>query len=408
MMSSMNDSPAVSDQEPEASPFGWWRTHSRRVWLVVRIAIALVVVAAGLWWMMLSPVKITTHPVTTGMVSAEVMGTGTLEARVTATVGPKMTGLVTEVAVDQGDRVKRGDTLIELEDADYIHQVGVAQADVAVAVAAIDRLEAEKHRAQAVLSMAQLTHQRQEQAAAASASSQQELARTAEALAVAQAELTRAQAAIAEGQRRRVAAEQMLDFQRARLSDTTIQAPFDALVIRRDRDSGDVVTAGSSVLQLASLDEMWITAWVDETQLARLSPGQAARVVFRSEPGVEYPGVVARLGRETDRETREIVVDVRLDRLPDTWALGQRAEVYIGVERKEDVTVLPAELLLRRPGEMGVMVDEDGRARWRSVSVGLHGRDSVEITSGLRPGDIVVSPAKAGAALREGRRISAQ
>jgi len=374
---------------------------------VVKIAVVLVVVAFVVWWLMLSPVKVTTHQVTAGTVSAEVLGTGTLEARVTATVGPKMTGLITRVAVDQGDRVKGDDTLIELEDTDYKQQVGVAEEDVAVAVAAIERLDAEKRKAQAVLSLARLTHQRQEQAAAANASSQQELDRTAEALAIAEAELTRTQAAIAEGQRRRAAAEKTLEFQRARLSDTTVKAPFDALVIRRDRDAGDVVTAGSSVLQLASLDEMWITAWVDETELSRLAAAQSVRVVFRSEPGTEYAGVVARLGRETDRETREIVVDVRVDRLPDTWAIGQRAEVYIGVDQRENVTVIPAGLLLRREGRTGVMVNEGGKARWRTVVVGLHGRENIEIMDGLEPGDVVVSPAAAsGGELTDGRRIA--
>ncbi len=403
----MSNPATVPDSEMNEKPAGWWRRHSRRVWLVVRLVVVLAVIAAGTWWVMLSPVAVTTHRVAVGTVNAEVLGTGTLEARVGATIGPKMAGLITQVTADQGDRVKAGDTLVYLEDADYKQQVGVAEADVAAASAGIDRLRADQRRAEAVRSQAALTHQRQEQAAAANASSQQELDKAAEALAIAEAELTRAIAALVEGQKVVTATERLLDYQRARLHDTTIEAPFDALVVRRDRDAGDVVTAGSSVLQLVSLDEMWITAWVDETELSRLAEGQSTRVVFRSEPGVEYPGVVARLGREADRETREIVVDVRVDRLPDTWALGQRAEVYIGVDRKEDVTVLPAGFVLRRNARTGVMVDEDGKARWRAVVVGLHGRDEVEITSGLASGEIVVSPAVSGGGkLREGRRIA--
>src|SRR5690606_13025535 len=155
------------------------------------------------------------------------------------------------------------------------------------------------------------------------ASSPQELDEAAESLAIAEAERSRAAMAIVEGRKRLVAVERSLDYQQARLHDTTIEAPFDALVVRRDREPGEVVTVGSSVLQLASLAEMWITAWVDETELARLADDQPARVVFRSEPSVDYPGVVARVGREADRETREVVVNVRVDRLPAMWAVGQ-------------------------------------------------------------------------------------
>lgn len=385
----------------------WWQRHGRRVWLAVKVVAALAVAAGLGWWFLLAPVLVMTHTVARGEVTAEVLGTGTLEARVSAIVGPKVAGLITKIAVDQGDRVKAGDTVITLEDTDFRQQVAVAEADVAAAGASIERLRADRSRAEAVHSQAKLTHQRLLSAAASNATSAQEVDKAAEALAIAEAEASRAAAAIAEGAKRLVVAERSLDYQRARLHDTTIEAPFDALLVRRDRDPGDVVTAGSSVLQLVSLQEMWITAWVDETELARLAEGQPARVVFRSEPDAAYPGAVARVGREADRETREVVVDVRVETLPATWAVGQRAEVYIRVARRERVTVLPAALVLVRDGTMGVVVDDGGTARWREITVGLRGREAVEVTGGLSPGDVVVAPASPNAGpLREGRRIT--
>lgn len=385
----------------------WWQRNARRLWLWARVVGVVAAVGLVVWWMLLSPVAVSTHTVARGQVLAEVLGTGTLEARVSAIVGPKIPGLIVRIAVDQGDHVKAGDTLIALEDTDVRQQVAVAEADVAAAAASVERLQADRRRAEAVLSQARLTHERHVQAAASNASSQQELDKAAEALAVAEAELARSGAAISEGQRRLTAAERSLDYQRARLHDTTIEAPFDALVVRRDRDVGDVVTAGSSVLQLVSLNEMWISSWVDETELARLAEQQQTRVVFRSEPDIEYDGVVARVGREADRETREIVVDVRVERLPENWAVGQRAEVYVRVDRREDVVIVPASLVLVRDGRSGVMVGERGTARWREISIGLRGRDIVEVTSGLASGDVVVSPASPTAGpLRDGRRIT--
>lgn len=387
----------------------WWQRHARRAWLAARLVLVAAALAATAWWFLLAPVAVRTHTVATGTVIAEVLGTGTLEARVSATIGPKVAGLITRITADQGDRVKAGDTLIYLEDIDFKQQAAVAEADVAAATAGVERLHADQRRAEAVHSQAKLTHQRLLSAAAANAAPAQEVDKAAEALAVAEAELARAGAAIVEGQKRLAASERTLDYQRARLHDTTIEAPFDALVVRRDRDAGDVVTAGSSVLQLVSLAEMWITAWVDETELARLAGGQPARVVFRSEPDVEYSGVVSRVGREADRETREIVVDVRVENLPANWAVGQRAEVYIRVDRRDDVTTLPAALVLVRGSKTGVIVNDGGSARWREIVVGLRGRELVEITSGLSPGDVVVTPVAAtSGSLRDGRKISPQ
>jgi len=379
------------------------------MWLVLRGLAAIAAILAAIWWFLLTPVQVNRHTVVSGNVIAEVLGTGTLEARTSAVIGPKIAGLISRVAVDEGDRVKAGDTLIFLEDTDFKQQVGVAEADMAAAAAAIARLEADQRRADAVLSQARLTHKRLAEAAAARASSLEELDKSSEALAIAEAEMSRAGTAIVEGQKRLAAAERSLDYQRARLHDTTIEAPFDALVVRRDREAGDVVTAGSSVLQLVSLAEMWITAWVDETELARLAEGQPARVVFRSETSVAYPGVVARISREADRETRELVVDVRVEKLPANWAVGQRAEVYIRTDQRENVTVLPAGLVLLREGKPGVMVDEAGKARWRDITLGIRGRELVEVASGLSPGDVVVSPPDARSGpLGDGRRVSQQ
>ena len=75
-------------------------------------------------------------------------------------------------------------------------------------------------------------------------------------------------------------------------------------------------------MQLIDTREIWISAWVDETAIAALEVGQPVRVVFRSEADRNYSGEVARLGREADRETREFMVDVRVQQLPVNWAVG--------------------------------------------------------------------------------------
>ncbi len=378
-----------------------------RFWLAFAfLAAAAAIIGA---YALLRPLPVSTHTVARGSVAAEVLGTGTLEARTSAVVGPKMSGLILRVGADEGDRVEAGDLLIQLEDRDVRQQVGVADSERAAAAAAVERLRASTLRAEAVAKQARADLERTRELVRGNVASAKDLEKASEATAIADAEHASAVAGLRETEKRLLAAERGLEVQRARLDDTTIEAPFDALVVRRDRDPGDVVTAGSSILRIVSTDEMWITAWVDETELARLAADQPARVTFRSEPDVEYPGRVARIGREADRETREVVVDVRLSELPARWAVGQRADVMIEAARRDDVVVLPADLLRMREGAPGVFIDEDGRARWRPVTVGARGRAQVEVVAGLSAGDVVVHPAGApNDPIREGRRIHAQ
>jgi HlyD family secretion protein len=368
--------------------------------------VLIVLVVAVVAWIRLSPVAVTGHRVERGPIVSEVMGTGTLEARVAVTVSPKISGRVIEVLVDQGDRVTAGSVMVRLEDTDLKQQVAIAQSQLETARSAIDRLKADKDRADAVASQAGRDNRQTQALFAGDAATRDEADRAAEALSIAEAELARSVAALAEGGSALATAESTLKYHLARLDDATIVAPFDGLIVRRQRDAGGIVVPGSAILSLVSTDELWIDAWVDETEMSALRVGQPARVVFRSEPEHPYPGEVARLGREADRETREFIVNVRTLDLPENWAVGQRAEVYIESASKDSVTRLPPELLQLQQGQQGVFVDVDGRSQWRPVTLGLRSTRWVEVVDGLEIGDTVVKPVKAAAVLRNGQRVS--
>lgn len=382
-----------------------WKTTRNWLWRIVRFAAVLSVVAGVVYWVKFAPVSVSEYTVERGSIVAEVMGTGTLEARVETTISPKIAGRIENVIVDQGERVLKGDLLVRLDDGELQQQVAIAQANEEAATAAIERLKADRNRATAVFEQAQRNHLRIASLVKQNVANQDDLDRSTEALAVAAAGVARAEAAITEGQKGFVAAQKTLEYHRARLKDTRIDAPFDGLIVKRDREPGDVVVPGSSILTLISTDELWINTWVDETEMARLQETQQARAVFRSEPDRSYPGAVVRLGKETDRETREFVVDVRVLELPKNWAVGQRAEAFIEVDQNDDVVVLPAKLLVSQKGEDGVFLNVDGIATWRPVTLGLRSRDAVEILDGLQESDVVVTPKDQRTALSHGKRL---
>jgi HlyD family secretion protein len=377
-----------------------------QVW---RIGIGLLIVAVSttiIYWTKFAPVDVRSHKVKAGEIVAEVMGTGILEARTKINISTKITGRITEILVDQGDEVNAGQVVARIDDHDLKHQVEVEEANVAAKRASLDRLTTDKTAAKTALHFATSNHERAQRLLASKTLSQEEFDRALDALNTAKAGMDRSEAAFVEGQKELIAAEKTLEFHHARLEDTVISAPFDGLIVRRDRDPGDVVVPGSSILYLVSLNEVWISAWVDETMQARITPGQPARVVFRSEPEVQYRGTVVRIGRETDPETREFLVDVQPDKLPQQWSVGQRAEGYIETERKSQATLVPLSFLVKRGEQTGVFVAVGGHAEWRPLTVGLQGRETMGVEGGLTPGEIVVAPAapKAGP-LTAGRRV---
>jgi RND family efflux transporter MFP subunit len=374
-------------------------------WRAVKLLLGLALVGGGIYWYRFSPLAVDVHVPQRGTVVAEVMGTGTLEARVSTTISPKIAGRIAEVLADQGQNVQQGHLLVRLDDDELKQQVAIAEANVDAAKAAIIRLDADKGRVNAVFDQARRHHTRMESLRERSAITQEELERAAESLAVAIADVARAEAATSEGQKQLISAEKNLEYHRARLQDTHIKAPFDGLIVSRERESGDVVVPGSRILTLISLDTLWIESWVDETEMTRLKDGQSARIVFRSQPERGYPGKVIRLGNEADRETREFQADIQVLELPSAWAVGQRAEVYIETDRQENALLLPPHLLVKRKDGDGVFVAERGQARWRPVLLGLRGRDTVEVLTGLQSTDSVLSPRAGAATIADGRRV---
>lgn len=405
-MSTTTDTAKPSDKLADAPQPARNRIAFRKLlpWLI-----AVVVVMFGIYWFKFRPAPVTAYAVATGEVRSEVMGTGTLEARVTTTISPRIQERLAEVLVDQGDHVKSGQSLARLDDAETKQQVAIAEASLAAARATVERVRADEARAQAVLQQAQLDHRRVADLIATKVAAQSDFDKAVESLRVAEADLKRSQAVIVEAQSQVFTAEKNLLYRGEQMAFTEVRSPYDGLVTRRDRDPGGIVVPGSSILQLVATNEIWISAWVDETAMTGLKVDQPARVVFRSEPAKSYVGEVARLGREADRETREFVVEVRVKELPENWTIGQRAEVFIETGRKADALTVPPRFLQWREGKSGVFVADGGKATWRDVTPGLRGRETVEVTQGLSAGEKVVAPADPKQPpLKPGQRVIAK
>lgn len=360
--------------------------------------------AGAVYYLRLRPIDVAGCPVAEGRIVAEVMGTGTLEAKVQTVVSTKISGRIIDMRVDQGDNVHAGQTLLRLDDSEFRQQVEIARSALDAAKAAVERMQADAVRSQAILEQSRIEYRRRESLFTSKSIAANEIDKRKEELKVAEADVEKTKAAVVEARKNLVVAQNTVDYHLARLGDTQIAAPFDGLIVRRDRDPGDVVVPGTSIFLLISTRSLWVRAWVDETEMQRVREGQKARVAFRSEPGTDYRGRVARVARETDRETREFLVDVEVEQLPRNWSVGQRADVFIESAHKESATILPSQAVLRRQGEIGVMVNREGRAVWQPVTIGLRGREHVEILSGPSPGETVVC-AQGPDLIPEGRRI---
>lgn len=368
------------------------------LWALLMIAIGFVIYRIGFM-----PIPVSVHRVSTGQVVAEVMGTGTLEARIRAAVGSKIQGRLTQILADQNTSVKKGQILAILDSRELIGQVNIAEASLNAAKATAERVKTDEVRAKAVMSQSKRDYKRYIKLSESKSISESDLEKSREKLLVSEADMSKASAAITEAMLHIMTAEKNLLYHKSGLENTEIRSPFDGLVVRRNMEAGDIAVPGASIFELISTDEMWVSAWVDESAMSGLAPDQPARIVFRSEPSKSYQGKVIRLGREVDRETREFLVDVRTEHLPDNWAVGQRVEVYIEIGKKSDVPVISSHTIVWHDGKSGVYLVINGKAVWKEVRFGLKGVEISEIKEGLSLNDTVITDSYEK--IKDGKRV---
>jgi len=368
-----------------------------------KIALVLLIALVIIYRFHFAPLAVESIDVKTGPIKEEVMGTGTLEARMHATISPKISGRIAEVLVDQGDKVTKGQILLTLDDEDFRQQVDMAKAELAAANASVGKADSQIKSSQATVKEANSTFSRISPLVSSGAVSVDAFEKAQQQMDIAQANLNQSQSSRIEAEKMAAKAEASLKYYQERLADTVIRSPFDGLIIRRYRDPGDIAVPGSMVLDMISLDELWISAWVDETTLDKLQVGQTSKIVFRSNPKIELPGKAARISPQADSETREMLVDVAIDQMPKIWAVGQRAEVYIETSHKENATVIPQRVVVWRQQQPGVFVIDNGRTYWSKIVLGIEGKENVEVVKGLQPGQVVLIP---GSNLpRDGRAV---
>ena len=379
-----------------------WRQWPKRLLLLVPL---LLLVGLALRHRFFVPVLARSHVIDRGEVVREVFGRGTIESRREVDLGFDLVGRISDLLVDEGDHVKLGQVVGHLAPDQFTADVRSASSGISLAQAAIARLDAEERRGSATLAFAESEEGRIRTLSTSGTVSARDLDLAVQQLALARAEVERVRASRDEARRAITVASGTANIRAVTAARAVLVSPFDGVVVRRLRDPGATVTVGTTVLRVVATDALWSRVWIDEAALPDLRENQHARVRLGGEGGPAIRGKVERIGRESDRQTHELRIDVLLAEVPPRVAMGQRSDTWIEVERRPDVVRIPLSFVRRASGgAVWCGVDRDGRIGTTTLTLGATGTDFVEITSGLSAGDVVLAAVSPGGELPSGLR----
>jgi HlyD family secretion protein len=339
---------------------------------------------------------------------AKVTANGKVQARKKVDISATIAGQITQLAVKEGDPVKKGQFLLQIDATN-------PRANARSSEFSMEALRQDQQSARANLEQARADLTRAEENYAARIISDADIQRARTAVATAQAGSDAAS-------RRIEQAQATLEGARDTLAKTTVRSPIDGVVTAKRVEEGEVAvigiqnSPGTVLLQVSDMSSVETELEVDETSVPSLSPGQEARIRIDAYPNQTFKGEVTEVGGSpilpaagANQNAIKFLVKVLIKDPPPGVKPGLSVQADILTGFRAQALVVPIQALVIRdreqqPGdaaagtpkdEEGVFLMADGKARFQAVKTGLLGELTLEVVSGLKGGEtLIVGPFK--------------
>ena len=322
--------------------------------------------------------------------NAVLTASGYVVARRNAAVASKGTGRLVYLGVEEGDKVKKGQVIARLENADVAAALAGAQENVRLAEADLKDARVSLERQRILLDQGMIAQAEYDAAEA-------RYKRVVAGIEVARYGVREAEVAV---------------------ENTQIIAPFDGTVLKKNADVGEIVaplagaaSSRAAVVTIADMSSLEVDADVSEANITRVSPGQVCEIRLDAYPEQSYRGWVSKIVPTADRAKATVMVKIKFrdyDRrvLPEMSAKITffKAGIEINSAATDPVLAVPSEAVANRSGRQVVYGVKDGQAIELPVTVGRTFGSLVEIKKGLTDGDRVI--VKVDEKIRPGVKVS--
>lgn len=446
---------------------------TRKTWVALTVLLVLVGTAAGVafWASRPSLPEVTAEPVRARDLEAIVSASGKIQPKRQVNVSANTMGRVTRLAVEEGQRVQKGQFLLEIDPRSLEGQLQRGEASVAAARSSLQQARTGVEQARVALDLSRQTLKRQQELWSGGLTSREALERAQHDVELREAELKAREQEI-QTREQQIRQEQAgLATTRYTLSQVIINSPMDGIVTRRNIEEGETAVvgtmnnAGTVLLIIADMSVIEAEVEVDETDIPTVLIGQQARITIDAVPDRTFRGHVTEIGNSpiqatgaqaaTQQQATNFKVVITLDEeVPDIrpgftctaeittatrtgavavpiQALTVRELLYDakGTLIREPPPPPPPRFRFRRPdvepsvaaappeplpGQTrketeGVFVLREDRAVFLPVKVGVAGERYFEVLEGLRPGEqVITGPFSSVRELADGSRVRLQ
>ena len=301
--------------------------------------------------------------VSSGAIEAAYRGTATLEAEDEATVMARSGGVIEQIHVEEGDRVRAGQVLARLE---------------------TDKLQLQATQAKASLEKLEQDFKRNESVYQRNIISREAYDRT-------RFELESARAAY--------------DLSQLGLKDSQIKAPFDGTITLRHIKRGNTLQPNSPAFRVTRMDRLQAHLNVPERDIHKLRPGHPVKLSLDAWPDKIFAGEILRINPVVDASSGTVKVTAQMKAGQAQLKPGMFGRVEILYDKHDQAVLVDKDAVLTEDAQESVFVVDAGKARRRSIRTGYTDDHHYEVLEGLKPGEIVVTTGQSN--LKDDARVEA-
>jgi HlyD family secretion protein len=369
-------------------------------WIIGSAAlVAAVVVGIFVVLRITSPEVIVTEAVEGPVVQA-FYSTGTVQPEREYPIKSNIAGILTEVLVDKGARVKANQALAKVSDPELTYLLRKMQAELeekqkradATSSPVLQEFDARISASQAQLDIAQREQQRILTLIEKNSAAQTDLDASIDRVKTlwSTVEGFKAQRAtrLLELRRDLAVAESALDTAKWNIEQQTLKSPIDGVVLDRPLSLGTRVAINDRVMNIADVtpSKLVMRAAVDEEDVTKVRVGQIVRMTLYSYDDRTFEGKVSKIYDQADAERRTFEVDVQILQPDDRLSPGMSGELAFEMDHRDKAVVIPSQAVQKG----AVYTVRDGHLKKLDVQLGLRGIERSEVRSGLAPGEKVV------------------
>jgi len=349
------------------------------------------------------PTPVRTVAATRGSVDASVDATANLRALRNITILSRSEGVVQRVAAEEGDFVRSGQILCQLDDRELQVDLELARQRLAQTRVQLESAQIVREKMQTQVVAKKTDLKRNEDALAEGLVSDTDVALVRNQLAELSHDERSQEASVRENQFRVEELQAEIEKVELRIAHAKVTAPFTGTIVKRSIDLGQSVRASDELFDLAAFSPLYADVFLSEAESRAVKPGQVASISLDISQAA-VAGRIVRISPVVDDETGTVKVTAEIQSPTAQFRPGAFVRVNIKTDTVLDAVLIPKSAVIERDGETFVFVTDNDVAHKKTVQLGYEDGASVEVRAGLGQGELVVVAGQGS--LEEGEKTS--